>query len=552
MNDSVEWENQDDVSAVEKFSATLDLRQIPATQRVYTDLIPKNTPGPGQQYAFAVNLDQCSGCKACITACHNENGLEDDEIWRSVGLVHGGTTQAPVMQHITTACHHCLDPACLNGCPVKAYEKDQATGIVKHLEDQCFGCQYCTFTCAYDVPKYNKKKGIVHKCDMCISRLKVGEAPACVRACPGEAIRITLVDVAEVRKIPNAFVNIPEAPDSSYTLPTTRYTRKEEFPANMQSADFYAVSPEHSHWPLITMLVLTQLSIGIFGAGTLLEYILGTKSQAFMPYHATVALGMGMLALGASVLHLGRPLYAFRAFLGLKTSWLSREILAFTLFALLAAGHVFHSWMVFASGRPRGSMEDAGFQFSDALFAAALAAGVAGVFCSVMVYKVTRRPLWDTWSTAGKFFLTTGILGIAGLLAMLAVFARTHPGIDFFPAREELTRIFCPLLAGMTTAKMLLESAVLAHLRDTGLTSLKKSALLMTGVFRTVLLWRFAGGLVGGVILPLTMVYVSPPVSDSARIGLSLMILGLSLVTEFAERYLFFRTVIPLQMPGVK
>ena len=39
------------------------------------------------------------------------------------------------------------------------------------------------------------------------------------------------------------------------------------------------------------------------------------------------------LALGASVLHLGRPQYAFRAVLGLRTSWLSREALGFGLFA---------------------------------------------------------------------------------------------------------------------------------------------------------------------------------------------------------------------------
>ena len=64
-------------------------------------------------------------------------------------------------------------------CPVNAYEKDPITGIVKHLDDQCFGCQYCTLACPYEVPKYHAGKGIVRKCDMCSSRLEVGEAPAC-------------------------------------------------------------------------------------------------------------------------------------------------------------------------------------------------------------------------------------------------------------------------------------------------------------------------------------------------------------------------------------
>src|SRR3954466_2950723 len=84
------------------------------------------------------------------------------------------------------------------GCPTKAYEKDPVTGIVKHLDDQCFGCQYCTLMCPYDAPKYNEARGIVRKCDMCSDRLAHGEAPACVQACPNEAIRIPVTDRAGV------------------------------------------------------------------------------------------------------------------------------------------------------------------------------------------------------------------------------------------------------------------------------------------------------------------------------------------------------------------
>ncbi len=163
----------------------------------YRSLIPLTKPGDGEQYAFEVSLDRCTGCKACVSACHSLNGLDDHEAWRDVGTLLGGKDSPKWQQTITTACHHCEDPGCMNGCPVGAYEKDKDTGIVRHLDDQCIGCSYCILKCPYDVPKYSKKRGIVRKCDMCHQRLAEGEAPACVQACPTEAIRIVKVKKAQ-------------------------------------------------------------------------------------------------------------------------------------------------------------------------------------------------------------------------------------------------------------------------------------------------------------------------------------------------------------------
>ena len=130
-------------AAVNKFSDWHDQHSSSSGQRRYRELMPLTIPKEGEQYAFEVDLDKCTGCKACVTACHNENGLEEDETWRSVGLLQSAHGTGTSLQHVTSACHHCLDPACMNGCPTKAYEKDPSTGIVKHLDDQCFGCQYC-------------------------------------------------------------------------------------------------------------------------------------------------------------------------------------------------------------------------------------------------------------------------------------------------------------------------------------------------------------------------------------------------------------------------
>ena len=187
-----------ELSAAHAFSLLHEREHESFQGRYYSARMPVSLPGPGEQLAFEVDLDNCSGCKACVAACHTLNGLDDDEAWRSVGLLQGGTSALPVLQHITSACHHCLDPACLHGCPVNAYEKDPVTGIVKHLDDQCIGCQYCILKCPYDAPKYNKKLGIVRKCDMCSDRLTSGEAPACAQACPTQAIRISVVSVRDV------------------------------------------------------------------------------------------------------------------------------------------------------------------------------------------------------------------------------------------------------------------------------------------------------------------------------------------------------------------
>ena len=533
-------EEQSDMTAVENFAFKHDFHQLPQGSACYKELIPKKTPGPGQQYAFEVNLDQCTGCKACITACHNENGLEEDETWRSVGLIHSVSADKPMMQHVTTACHHCLDPACMNGCPVKAYEKDPVTGVVKHLDDQCIGCQYCILKCPYDVPKYNKKKGIVHKCDMCISRLKVGEAPACVRACPNEAIRITLIETAVVRQDPSAFVKIPQAPDSNYTLPTTRYVTQKDLTPDMASIDATIFEPEHPHMPLVVMLVLTQLSVGAFCVEWVVNHSLPDNLRALlMPAHVFTGLVFGLLALVASLFHLGRPLYAFRALLGIKTSWLSREILSFGLFAGLA--FLYAVQIIYTSAKPS--------LHSEVLGGLVLTVGLGAVFTSVMVYRDTKRVLWDTPMTFFKFFMTVAMLGTVTVLTVSLSVCLCYSPRHFADVLQVVGIPLAGLLVGSTLLKIIGEASIFSHLRNPQMTALKKSAVLMSGALRAWTAQRFIYGVVGGIVIPSLLVavyaYLTPVWTLVWVVGLGLM----SVAGELMERYLFFRAVIPLKMP---
>lgn len=543
-------EEQARLTAVDRFAqahATMDEADV---QAGYTSLIPKTGPGPGQQYAFKVDLDKCTGCKACVTGCHNENGLDVDETWRSVGVVQGGPAHQPAIQHITTACHHCLEPACSAGCPVKAYEKDEVTGIVRHLDDQCIGCQYCILKCPYDVPKYSKKRGIVHKCDMCIGRLEVGQAPACVRACPTQSISIQVVDQAQVKAGADTYVDVPDSPSSQYTFPTTQYTRKKPLPSGMESADYYALKPEHSHMPLVVMLVLTQLSVGAFLTLLLVGRLMESQlAQDLLPVQALVALGVGFLALSASIFHLGRPWLAFRAILGVMTSWLSREILAFGAFSGLATLYALSFWVPFIEVQVH--VDGASLAWlGHGVGALVVFFGIVGIWCSVMVYKDTRRPFWDSPLTTFKFFMTMGLLGMATILWASLVFAAWSVEISWGQVMAAFGNALCLALGLLTLLKLALESSIFL-VRDQGeLTVIKKTAVLMWQHLRPYTVMRFACGFFGGVVLPFFLLDINQGVSAMLMVSVATVLWGAVLVGELLERYLFFRAVVPLKMPG--
>src|SRR5258705_11165802 len=97
---------QKSLTAAARFAEFYEQDAPPAQARYYRDLIPLNAPAPGEQYAFEVDLDKCSGCKACVAACHSLNGLDEDEVWRSVGVLHGVEDGEAFQRTVTTACHH--------------------------------------------------------------------------------------------------------------------------------------------------------------------------------------------------------------------------------------------------------------------------------------------------------------------------------------------------------------------------------------------------------------------------------------------------------------
>jgi len=512
---------QQTLTAVERFAQAKRSgdagRQDP---RVYRDLIPLAVPQPGEQYAFSVDLDACSGCKACVTACHSLNGLDESETFRDVGALTGRDSQGlHVLQHVTTACHHCLEPACLAGCPTLAYDKDPVTGIVRHLDDQCIGCQYCTLMCPYDVPKYNAAKGIVRKCDMCRQRLVDGEEPACVQACPNSAIRIELVLSDEVRQRATSEALVPLAPDSRLTLPTTRFTTRRP-PLFDASAVNDFDRPGHSHLPLVFMLVLTQMSIGMFFAaeGLLLA---GTRSVALV----VAALAIGQIGLAAAMLHLGRPQIAYRAWLGWRTSWMSREIIAFGVFSVLAGAQTLVAyWFTFANSSTPYL----------ALSSVTCLIGAIALYCSAMIYVATGRECWGPRRTIPRFTLTAALLGAAGSLVVMVWFS------------QAISRPLIGVVVIAAILRLMIDISQYESRFNQAATQCSRSTDLLLGALRH---WNQAQALavmLGGVVLPLAMLVLPPWALPVAIASVALL-----MAAELIQRGLFFAAAVGPRMPGV-
>jgi formate dehydrogenase iron-sulfur subunit len=543
---------QQDLRSVLKFAKKHESGDVDHQTGLYEAQIPLSRPKPGQQYAFSVDLDACTGCKACVAGCNKLNGLDADEAWRSVGLIHGGTQEHPIQKTITTACHHCLDPACMKGCPVGAYEKDAETGIVRHLDDQCIGCKYCTLTCPYEVPQYNARLGIVRKCDMCSDRLTAGEAPACVQSCPNGAISIRIVDVQSVLDDAQGDSFLPGAPSPGITGPTTIFRSSKPFPRNALPADFYNVRPASQHMPLVIMLVLTQLAAGAFGVDGLLTAMAEGQGLAseVARYHAALALALGILALGAATLHLGRPLYAFRAFIGLRHSWMSREIVVIGGFVSCAVLYALLLWMPKVFEDTLGIPALLGtplVQVVQLVSAVTAILGVLTVICSAMIYITTQRMFWNATATMVKFFGTAAMLG-TGTIASATLFAGywTNDATVFAVG----TRLM-PWLIGVTAVKLTYEASVFRHLWDKQQGDLKRSAMLMRTPLLTLTQCRFALGILGGFILPLAV----RSLATGDGIGAApFLVAVVSLVTlmagELLERTLYFSAMSAPRMPG--
>jgi anaerobic dimethyl sulfoxide reductase subunit C (anchor subunit) len=299
---------------------------------------------------------------------------------------------------------------------------------------------------------------------------------------------------------------------------------------------------------LITFTILTQMSVGAFLILGFVHFFVarkaGVEEADRMSDRALLSIGpVIVLALIASLFHLGNPLNAPRAVTNLDTSWLSREILFSVLFVLLGGVFALMQWRKVAS-----------FAVRNVIAWIATLVGLAAVYSMSQIYMLETQPAWNTWATPVTFFVTMLLLGLlsmgAALVANYAYVQRQDP--ECAAVQCELLRStvrWVALTAVLVLGVELIVVPIYLGSLSTGGNAAQESARLLVqdyGVlFALRLVLTFIGAGVFGFFL-----YQNAASPGRERImgNLVYAAFALVLVSEVLGRFLFYATQVQLSI----
>lgn len=292
-------------------------------------------------YRFVFDINKCTGCQACQVACLIENQVAPENSWRNIVTYNQQRFPNIPLYHLSLACNHCIDATCQKACPANVYSRDEKTGALLINTDACIGCKYCSWVCPYDAPRYNKSIRGMEKCTFCNHRLQEGFSPACVSLCPTGALKheeyTTYEPPYKIEGFPDTGIN-----PAINIIPLRKNNRIPEMDQNPFPKDiidsFNAKQKQNNkrisllkEWTLVVFTLLVAFMTGLYTASVF-------TPLAINPFFFS---GLAFVSIVVSSFHLGKKHKAMSAILNWKTSWLSREIIFYTFFILLATINIF-------------------------------------------------------------------------------------------------------------------------------------------------------------------------------------------------------------------
>jgi Fe-S-cluster-containing dehydrogenase component len=379
---------------------------------------------------FILDLNRCTGCQACRLACSIENDLGVEESWREVYTFNlHRHPQAPRF-HLSLGCQHCAEPACLQSCPAAAYSRDAVTGAVLVDESLCIGCNYCSWACPYDAPHTIRGARTISKCTLCNHRLLEGKNPACATLCPTGALQY------DELQSKHDLEGIPGFPSTNIG-PAIRFTplRSAGSPPELSAAP--AGHGESAGFPALDSTALSKVSLRsewplvLFTLGAaLLVAIAAAAFDGSVQVYPDSFLLAALSVLGVSAIHLGTWHRSWHAVFNLRRSWLSREIVCYLAFMVLATAMLSFPDYVEVLGWP------------------AVLAGFAALYCIDRVYEIVSGSAMSRLHSARA--LLTGLFLLGILTANPIVAGMTGLGkLVLYAHRQSWTRSHGRFLASL-------------------------------------------------------------------------------------------------------